>query len=195
MILYIIKIMETSNLICDLCNSEVSIADYPTHLLQCLQTNTVNEVSYVRSSLMNLFNAIDIPHSSGPTTNQPFVVFQVSMSSFPPIVLGNTIANSLNDYEFNTMLGDMIGKVEIGLTARQKDKISLLLPWNLYPEEKCPICLDDFKEKKENIRRLLCNHTFCDECIGNWFRKHKKCPCCLVDLHEKYIEQSYEKIE
>jgi len=40
----------------------------------------------------------------------------------------------------------------------------------------CPICLSLFKS---TVRSLPCNHTFCSDCINNWFAcGTQTCPLC-----------------
>jgi len=121
------------------------------------------------------FNAID-PIDAGEIA--PFVIFQVSAMAIP--------AMFQNEYNFNTMLEDMIGNVEIGLTEDEIERVSILVPFNVYGEEVCSICLDKLEESQRNARRLMCNHVYCDECIKTWWKKSKKCPCCKVDLKDTY---------
>lgn len=45
----------------------------------------------------------------------------------------------------------------------------------------CPICQT---ECVTQVRKTLCNHSFCDECISRWLSKSKKCPSCMRDLED-----------
>lgn len=45
----------------------------------------------------------------------------------------------------------------------------------------CPICQT---ECITQVRKTLCNHSFCDECISRWLSKSKKCPSCMRDLED-----------
>ncbi len=47
------------------------------------------------------------------------------------------------------------------------------------PDE-CPICLDDFTD----LRRLKCQHPFCDLCIKEWLENNNTCPSCRMDVVE-----------
>lgn len=47
----------------------------------------------------------------------------------------------------------------------------------------CPICQT---ECVSQVRKTLCNHSFCDECISRWLSKSKKCPSCMRDLEDLF---------
>ena len=80
-------------------------------------------------------------------------------------------------------ISERIGNVEKGID--DINTVSSLLQ-DLKNEEKiwCAIC-QDYSQSK--IRKTMCQHFFCDECISLWLRKSKKCPCCLIDLEDKYL--------
>ena len=48
----------------------------------------------------------------------------------------------------------------------------------------CAICLGD-ETDDGIIKTLLCNHTYHQECIEEWFEKEQSCPLCRTDLDEK----------
>ena len=41
----------------------------------------------------------------------------------------------------------------------------------------CPICFEEITEKK-NIKKTICGHKFCKECIEEWTEKELSCPLC-----------------
>jgi formylmethanofuran dehydrogenase subunit E len=46
----------------------------------------------------------------------------------------------------------------------------------------CTICQEVVKEP---VRKTLCNHLFCSNCIEPWLKEmNKTCPNCLCDLEE-----------
>ena len=51
----------------------------------------------------------------------------------------------------------------------------------LESENKCSICYENF-EKKFKMRKLKCNHIYCEECLGEWLSENKKCPVCMIEL-------------
>ena len=51
----------------------------------------------------------------------------------------------------------------------------------------CPICQT---ECVSQVRKTLCNHSFCDECISRWLSKSKKCPSCMRDLEDLLEEET-----
>jgi len=50
-------------------------------------------------------------------------------------------------------------------------------------EKECYICLKNFSAKKK-VRRLLCMHMFCEECISPWIKYNSKCPVCKFDFKQ-----------
>ena len=46
-------------------------------------------------------------------------------------------------------------------------------------EDQCQVCLEKF-EVGRLMKQLDCGgrHSFCSDCIGQWFANHKTCPIC-----------------
>lgn len=44
----------------------------------------------------------------------------------------------------------------------------------------CPICTDKIKD----IIELECSHSFCRECIREWFKQKHTCPVCRAPSHK-----------
>lgn len=95
--------------------------------------------------------------------------------------------NDNDDYEYNMMLADTIGKVEIGLTKEEIDQVTSKIDFVEHTDDSCPICLEEYRTSKNKVRELLCTHSFCDGCISEWFSKHKQCPCCKIDMEDVYL--------
>ena len=55
---------------------------------------------------------------------------------------------------------------------------------DLYVEETCSICLNDFSIK-ELHRSLPCRHTFHVDCCDTWVLKHNACPICRDIIYKK----------
>ena len=34
------------------------------------------------------------------------------------------------------------------------------------------------------MKKLLCEHYFCEDCINTWFKDNKKCPVCMVEYDD-----------
>jgi hypothetical protein len=148
------------------------------------------------SSLSNFMNRIN----NG-------LVFSLSSSNvLPYLSMYRWIPDSDNDdYDFNTNLANILGKVEVGLTKDQIDQVSEIYENENLLGERCPICLEEFiiksvtvnenidiekdnqDQRDTNKRRLKCGHIFCDVCIITWLNKHKKCPYCQIDLEDKFL--------
>ena len=56
------------------------------------------------------------------------------------------------------------------------------LCWTHTPKEinTCGICLDERYKYSINNKRLLCEHTFCIDCINTWIVKHNSVPTCPI---------------
>lgn len=54
-----------------------------------------------------------------------------------------------------------------------------------FKDDICPICQGAFSENESGLyRKLKCTHLYCDECIGIWLSKSKRCPVCKLFLDE-----------
>lgn len=83
-----------------------------------------------------------------------------------------------DDYEFNLMLGDIIGNESNGL----QDPSSVLERVEEFNAgEICPICMDELRTETA-VRTIACRHLFCEPCITQWLRQHNKCPVCIGEL-------------
>jgi hypothetical protein len=103
---------------------------------------------------------------------------------FIPRVIRNVASEDVPDmqnYEFNTLISDRIGRVKVGVKDIKKvisDYEGLTLE-----EELCVICQDSLGNNP--IAKTLCNHLYCKGCITQWLQENKKCPICQVDLEDR----------
>jgi hypothetical protein len=111
----------------------------------------------------------------------PFTQLQLEI-----IQLTNPIALSTDDnYEFNMLLSEIIGKVEHGI--EDVSKVTTLVDQStLTQEDMCSICQESVSQVSEEDRReivkTLCNHYFCLECLKPWLSKHRTCPLCMQNM-------------
>lgn len=145
-------------------------------------------------------NNILLPtQSETPSNNadeETLPLFWLHFSTIPSYGLGYNWTID-DEYEYNTMIGDMLGKVEVGFTPSEIDRISHIVDKNtLCESDRCPICLETFTELDDDVhvRKLKCSHVYCNNCILTWLEKHKKCPCCQIDLEDTYMKNEV-KIE
>lgn len=128
---------------------------------------------------------------SNHVLQSPFTLLaSTSITSSLPLVTGMLYEDNEDDYELNTMLAELLGNVEVGIT--DIDKVSVKIEQSSEEEQgemTCNICLDTTNQP----RKLICEHTYCDECISKWLSKNKTCPTCRIDLEEALKEK--EKIE
>ena len=50
----------------------------------------------------------------------------------------------------------------------------------------CPICFEGL-QKRKNIKKTICGHKFCKECIEEWTEKELSCPLCRENLQDKVV--------
>ena len=84
-----------------------------------------------------------------------------------------------NNYEYYSDLTESIGKVHIGV-----DDIDISAPICTIDDmgdNICVICQED--NYTLPIRKTVCNHIFCSECIIPWLKKNHTCPLCLYDFN------------
>jgi hypothetical protein len=125
-------------------------------------------------------------YPSSESDTLPFTTFFASSRSFP-LMAGALYDDEIeDDYEMNTMIADMLGNVEVGVSDINKVSTKVELPITTM---NCSICLDNVNEP----RKLLCDHVYCDGCISTWLSKNKTCPSCRVDLEDALKEN--EKID
>jgi Zinc finger, C3HC4 type (RING finger) len=103
------------------------------------------------------------------------------------------LRTDLNDYDYNLMLANLIGKVERGI--ENIDTVSKVVTNidELKEDDLCSICRDNIKDiiQENKIRVLACGHVFCEPCISTWLEKNVKCPICQVEL-DKINEKNKE---
>jgi hypothetical protein len=110
-------------------------------------------------------------------TQQPHQLPSLA-SLLPPFPL-------VDEYEYNLMLANRLGKVERGI--KNIDEVSKIIE-EYEANDICPICQDTIEDirKDENmsIRKTICDHIFCDKCIKTWLEKNVRCPVCNEDLDD-----------
>ncbi|CAD8051424.1 unnamed protein product [Paramecium sonneborni] len=85
-------------------------------------------------------------------------------------------------YEQLLELEEQIGNVPKGLTKQQiKQLPKRILNQDNIPEDKCSVCLFEFKEE-EKVRELPCKHIYHSNCIKNWLQNNKQCPLCKTEI-------------
>ncbi|CAD8050235.1 unnamed protein product [Paramecium sonneborni] len=85
-------------------------------------------------------------------------------------------------YEQLLELEEQIGNVPKGLTKQQiKQLPKRTLNQDNIPEDKCSVCLFEFKEE-EKVRELPCKHIYHSSCIKNWLQNNKQCPLCKTEI-------------
>ncbi|CAI2178980.1 5361_t:CDS:2, partial [Funneliformis geosporum] len=75
---------------------------------------------------------------------------------------------------------------------------------HLNAKASCPICFDLFGEQKVNatengdneatvttepVRKMPCNHLFCESCLFQWLRQNNTCPLCRKEIEAEGEQQ------
>jgi hypothetical protein len=140
----------------------------------------------------NIYTDNTYTESNENTRRRPPMLILTSLSYSDDFV--QSLDHSIQDYNFNNLVAELLGKVEVGFSDEQLDLVTLQLKKNEINkiEERCPICLDYFEEMSEDntIRLTKCGHFYCETCIFTWLKKHKTCPFCKIDLEEKYLKDN-----
>lgn len=189
---------------CEFCQESVSFVEYESHINQHInQQQQVHEIDrHDNVNLQQQVNGIVIRDDDGlvglhfdanmlnriqaeqthPTLSQ--LVFTLIAYETPEFV-------DMNDYEFNTLLAERIGVVEVGVTDINRVILNVTEEErNQLKESVCAICQESFDSISEeiDISKTTCNHIYCQPCISRWLAINKKCPVCMIDLEELKIE-------
>lgn len=94
--------------------------------------------------------------------------------------IASEVIPDMENYEFNTLLSDRIGRVKVGV----KDISKVIQDYDglTLEEEVCVICQDSLGNNP--MAKTLCKHIYCRGCITQWLNENKKCPVCQVDLDD-----------
>ena len=149
--------------------------------------DNINNINNENDDSLNNINEESNYEIYNDETNTSFNnhIIQLLVSNLE--VINNWNFNVINNQENENLfdLSDRIGYVEKGID--DINEVTTLLI-DITKEEResihCPICLESGQSK---IRKTNCQHYFCDYCITNWLKKSKKCPCCMIDLEDKYL--------
>lgn len=198
---------------CEICNNLVPFEEYNDHIVRCLRLTMItgamiryenepedksdeqhdHEISELSHYLVN--NA----QISGGVSLHDFINDHfngVNNQSRNSVVLFNIAQPQplTSTYDRNIRLGELIGRVEVGLTEKQINDVCFsstdreelaITDTNI-----CSICQEPILEtikKNENACVLACSHIYCDECIKTWLSKNKKCPVCMIDLEDAFL--------
>lgn len=58
---------------------------------------------------------------------------------------------------------------------------------NYFDSDTCVICLEEFKNDKNNLINLGCKHRFHTQCLKDWIKHNKKCPICRQKISIRNI--------
>jgi len=148
---------------CEVCGEMIPFEEYSDHIEECITSRVFRMTFSIQNDTVRSIDNMD-------------VVF-VNLGEYLGMV-------EHDDYEINSRLSEYIGNVEIGV--EDIDKVSVRVE-NTTEGEICAICRETLSN---NVRKLLCNHVYCDECITKWLSAHKRCPVCMLDLEEERAKVS-----
>ena len=127
---------------------------------------------------------IILPPFQPTTRNEPLTNYMVALMDLTRNYPNNptlTRAEPYNEYEFNLMLSNLVGNVEKGID--NLDNVSKVINSanEFTKNESCAICQDELQQLYDQniiLRKLTCNHTYCEKCIKTWLEKNVRCPVC-----------------
>ena len=107
-----------------------------------------------------------------------------------------------NDYEYLLSLCERIGYYKVGVkdinvAAPIINADDLIIDLEVAANirtNKCPICLEDFKDlfDTSSLRKIAnCNHIYCAPCIETWFKNNRKCPVCKQYACNECFDESH----
>lgn len=170
----------TRDIFCSICEQPLHPLEVESHMADHRRSlNTLTSlVSLVPSSaFLNRF-ASQLPQLSSISSYAGSDFF-----NFNFVGMYGFASQDFDDYEANLRLADMIGTVEIGVA--DIDKVGTVIQNSTLNDDCiCAICLESPKAEARDGRQLLCQHTYCKDCIDAWLEKHKTCPVCKLDLDE-----------
>ena len=164
--------------ICPLCNECISHSDYEAHVAQCNPPRFYYSINEERTQV------------DSPALTSLIERFMNVLENNSDIVWMQYY--EFDEYDINNTISDFLGKVEVGLSFEEIEKVSCII--DDINDDKCPICLERYQDIDCKIRRLKCNHPYCDTCITRWLSKNKRCPCCQIDLEDAFLKLE-KKIE
>lgn len=205
---------------CEICNQLIDFDEYNNHIDACLRGHRIARFFVTRRPLpvaqsdgeeedsddeensrrqhmqeINTFSRM-FQHNSQitGTSLHDFINDHFAGVSSPParqVIWFNVEQTSQsNSYENNLRLGELLGKVERGLTEEQLEQVACTTTCkeklNLTEDETCAICQENLNTTPEPLCLLACGHKYCDGCIRTWLEKNKKCPVCMVDLEDAF---------
>jgi hypothetical protein len=194
--------MEQSEFVpCELCDQLIHFDQYEQHLHTCTSRQPVffqyhdHDIGQiVRINLNPALNALQRFHldaaeelaeeghedieEGGDENDENYLPRGTQHQSLMTIVWSHDTGYvNANDYELNTLIGETLGKVSVGISEID----NVIKPTSNTHEGICPICQDVANEEPVIT---LCNHIYCKGCITKWLGEHKSCPVCLQDLDE-----------
>ena len=86
----------------------------------------------------------------------------------------------IDDFFFNYYY--QRNKIQIKSIKKNLSKIKYKQNPNM--EERCPICIEDFKNR-QTVYNLPCSHIFHVRCLNKELKNRQRCPMCRKELTKK----------
>ena len=180
---------------CEYCDTYIYYDDYDEHLEICseniLQTTLLMESLSMNSSLTSsinstIFNTLYVSDNNASNENYEEDGENEDGEYDDDANLNDTMRPSrnlnFNMYEPNLNLQDVrtpVSNIDLVAPIVSYDTLP-------YPDFYCTICQDKISN---NLRKTLCNHYYCCDCIEPWLKElNKKCPICSSNLEDLLIK-------
>ncbi len=180
---------------CEYCDTYIYSDDYDEHLEICSENITYStllmESVSLQSSLTSsinstIFNTLYVSDNNNNINENYEEDDENEDGEYDDINLNDTMRPSrnlnFNIYEPNLNLQDVYNPV------KNIDLVAPIVSYDTLPSSDfyCTICQDKISN---NLRKTLCNHYYCCDCIEPWLKElNKKCPICSANLEDLLIK-------
>lgn len=92
----------------------------------------------------------------------------------PMLDRGFGIRNNINNRDVMTELTVNMNNINFGIRDITGFSTCFMNPVGM----NCSICITDYEPESKSFILLKCSHSFCRDCIEEWFKDHSVCPLC-----------------
>jgi hypothetical protein len=186
---------------CEFCEIYICFEDYMEHIAECtddnitLSNSNVNSLNTsVTSSLVNSINELisnddiseDTDYEDEEEDEMEIILRELNNINIPIPISSIINATNFNFYDPYQTLSNL---EDVNTPVQNIELVAPLIEKNLVNNDiNCSICQDSIGN---NVRKTLCNHYYCAQCIEPWLKElNKTCPSCLANLEDLYLEQN-----
>jgi hypothetical protein len=187
---------------CEYCDTYIYLEDYDDHYEQCAENENISRVALLMETLSmtssltssinsTIFNTLYVNDNDNNNNDEEYddnEEFGDEENNIDGIIDGMAPSRQLS---FN--IYDPQNLQDVRNPVKNVDLVAPLISYDEIPAPDfyCTICQDKISE---NVRKTLCNHYYCAECIEPWLKElNKKCPICSANLEDLLITKLNEQ--